>query len=96
MKIVVNKCFGGFGLSREAYDYIGLEWDGFGYGAGSMVDVKAWRTSPDLVSCVEILGSRASGNHADLDIIEIPDDVDDWRIEDYDGVEWIAEGRTWK
>jgi hypothetical protein len=26
---------------------------------------------------------------------EIPDDVTDWRIEEYDGWEHIAEGRKW-
>jgi len=28
-------------------------------------------------------------------IVEIPDDVKDWYIGDYDGVEWVAEGRKW-
>ena len=30
-KIVINNCWGGFGLSEKAYDYLGLEWDGYGY-----------------------------------------------------------------
>lgn len=33
--------------------------------------------------------------HADLKIVEIPPDVD-WEINEYDGVEWVAEThRTW-
>lgn len=31
MKVVINKCHGGFGFSKEAYDYLGLEWDGYGF-----------------------------------------------------------------
>jgi hypothetical protein len=30
-KVVVNRCWGGFGLSQEAYKELGLEWDGYGY-----------------------------------------------------------------
>jgi hypothetical protein len=35
------------------------------------------------------------GFEGDIKIIEIPDDVKDWYIADYDGVEWVAESRTW-
>jgi hypothetical protein len=31
MKVVINRCHGGFGLSKEAYDFLGFKWDGFGY-----------------------------------------------------------------
>lgn len=31
MKYVLNKCFGGFSVSREVYDKLGYEWDGYGY-----------------------------------------------------------------
>lgn len=31
MKVVINRRFGGFGVSKEAYDFMGLEWDGYGY-----------------------------------------------------------------
>ena len=30
MKIVINTCYGGYGLSKAAYDELGLEWDGYG------------------------------------------------------------------
>lgn len=53
------------------------------------------RNDPVLVQVVEELGKEANGNYAKLEIIEIPDDVD-WEIDQYDGMEHIAEKhRTW-
>jgi hypothetical protein len=89
MKIVINKCYGGFGLSKEAYEYLGLEWDEFGF---EFIDD---RTNEKLIKCVEELGEKANGKFAKLKIVEIPDDTE-FEIEEYDGREWIAEKhRTW-
>ena len=30
MKVVINKCIGGYSLSEEAYKFLGLEWTGYG------------------------------------------------------------------
>ena len=92
MKIVVNRCYGGFGLSEEAYDFLGLKWDGY-YGYAYMPDDK--RTDPKLVECVEKLGEKANGKFAKLEVVEIPDDVM-WEISSYDGWETIEEKhRSW-
>ena len=89
MKIVINACFGGFGLSKEAYEFIGIKWDGYGHGA----EIK--RDDPLLIKCVETLGGDADGCHADLKVVEIPDDVE-WEITEYDGYETIEEvHRKW-
>jgi hypothetical protein len=54
------------------------------------------RDDPCLVQVVEQLGAGANGRHADLKVVEIPDDVN-WYIEEYDGREWVAERhRTWE
>ena len=53
------------------------------------------RNDSVLVEVVETLGDKASGKYSELKVVEIPDDVTDWRIEEYDGWEHIAEGRTW-
>ncbi len=88
MKIVINSCYGGYSLSEAAYNELGIPWDGYGY-------CKLKRSDPKLVSCVEKLGTKANGECAELEIVEIPDDVD-WEICDYDGKEWVAEKhRTW-
>ena len=91
MKVVINKCFGGFSLSEKAYEYLGLEWDGFGYEFYH----EESRTDERLVKCVEELGAEANGDCAELKVVEIPDDID-WYIHEYDGLESIHEyHRSW-
>lgn len=53
------------------------------------------RDDPALVQTVQELGDAASDKYADLRIVELPDDVS-WHIEEYDGLEWVAEDhRKW-
>ncbi len=53
------------------------------------------RTDALLVEVVEVLGEKASGDFADLKVVEVPDDVQ-WHIAEYDGTEWVAENhRKW-
>jgi hypothetical protein len=53
------------------------------------------RTDPDLVKVVEELGKKANGSCAELRVVEIPDGTG-YEIDEYDGVEHIAEThRTW-
>jgi hypothetical protein len=48
-----------------------------------------------LVATVQALGDKANDRHADLKIVEIPDDVE-WYIHDYDGAESVHEQhRSW-
>lgn len=87
MKVVINTCYGGFGLSDKAKK---LYKELF-----NQEVAESNRGDPRLVQVVEQLGAEAIGHYADLKIVEIPDDVD-WVIEDYDGREWVAEvHRTW-
>lgn len=102
-KIVINKCFGGFGLSKEAMDQFckkkGINpgkwnstWDF--YEDVSSRDIL--RNDPVLIEVVESLGEKASGRCAKLGIVEVPDGVE-WVVEEYDGSEWVAEKhRTWR
>lgn len=55
------------------------------------------RDDPVLIRVVEELGNEEAGNEfAMLQIVRIPADVD-WIIQEYDGMEWIAERhRTWQ
>ena len=141
MKIVVNRCFGGFGLSMKAirrlaelkghpvYFYIQSKYsfrDGVDEfkrvedesevrlcvhavkndlgdtcdnatinDADFMNDRDIERNDPDLVKVVEELGEEANGQFAELDITEIPDDVN-WEIGEYDGMEHVDEvHRRW-
>ena len=92
MKIVINSCFGAFGLSDKALDlYCALK----GY---QQIDAchEIERNDPFLIQVVEELGFEASDLFSELKVVEIPDDVD-WIIQDYDGREWVAEKhRTWR
>ena len=53
------------------------------------------RDDPRLIEVIERLGKDASAPYSDIKVVEIPDDVKDWYIHKYDGLEWICEGRTW-
>jgi hypothetical protein len=57
------------------------------------------RDDPILIRIIQELGpEQAAGQHSKLKIIEIPDDVQEngWIIQEYDGIEWVAEKhRKW-
>jgi len=53
------------------------------------------RDDPALIQTIEELGEAANGEFTKLEITEIPDGVE-WKVEEYDGQEWVAEAhRTW-
>jgi hypothetical protein len=91
MKIVINREFGGFGLSEDALEEY-CERKG-------IVDIllhQIPRDDPILVEVVEEMGSSANGSYSALKVVEVPDEVD-WVIDEYDGLEWAAERhRTWR
>ena len=92
-RIVINDCYGGFGLSDKATkrykELAGIEDPEF-------YDRSIPRDDPYLVKIVREMGSAANGRCANLKIVEVPADVN-WIIEEYDGVEWVAEvHRTWR
>lgn len=88
MKVVINRCYGGFSVSKKVYKKLGLKsgyLSNVDFGIESN-NYNAYRAHPKLIK---------TGEYAKLDIVEIPDDVD-WTIEEYDGREWISEKhRTW-
>lgn len=93
MKVVINRCHGGFRISAQARQKL-VEW-------GMSDDDLEWnvrmgdRAHPLLVRVVEELCEAASDNYSRLRVVEIPDGVE-YVIEDYDGFEHIAERhRTW-
>ena len=93
MKVVINRCYGGFGLSSKALTrYCELS------NIVNPEDFYVWdieRTDPILIQIVEEMGEDADDAYSKLKIIEIADDVK-WHIEEYDGIEHIAEDhRTW-
>ena len=91
--IVINDCYGGFGLSVRAHqEYCKLA----GIDPKDHYDRDIPRDDPYLVKVVKELGMAANGTHANLKIVEVPGDVE-WIICEYDGAEWVAEKhRTWQ
>ena len=94
MKIAVNKCFGGFSLSQDVYEELGIEWDGYGYLNNDDLGIDSdnyleFRKHPKLIDAIEKIGEdKASGSLSKVRIIHIPDDVE-WEIDEYDGVETV-------
>jgi len=90
MKIVINRCYGGFGLSDIAMNMLKEIKN---YGNFNIWDIN--RTDKDLIQIVEKLGEKANGIHSKLKIITIPDLID-YEITEYDGYETVEEvHRTW-
>ena len=142
MKVAVNRCYGGFGLSSKAktrlaeiedkqvyfyrqtkhsYDGGVNEYMRVALGSedcerlfvfaitvdlGEVThelpnDSALWfhdgrkRNDPELIQVIEELGKDANGQCANIEIVEIPDDVL-FEIEEYDGMEHVAEAhRCW-
>lgn len=80
MKLVINRCFGGFGISDKAAKELNIE---------NTVLHKFFRTDERLISLVEQDSKSASSNYAKLCVVEIPDNATDYEIADYDGCEEI-------
>lgn len=136
-KVILNKCFGGFGLSHEAYmlyankkgiklfmyrteyetgkynklkvkkgdkvyDYYYFNKD-FGNKIDNNCETdgyfvylnKKYREDLILIKVIEELGDKANGKHAQLEIVEIPEDLE-YVIDEYDGIETLHQSvREW-
>lgn len=135
MKLVINKCFGGFGLSKEAVlalsktkcshleitslSSFGKGWkeedksrflayiengfySGYAIEGGNVIEDNHRahdpynRACPYLVELVEAGEVPFNGQCAKLGVVEIPDDVLEFEIDDYDGSETVKEvHRSW-
>jgi hypothetical protein len=95
MKIAINKCYGGFCLSDDAEALVRSKYKAL-TGKGEVWSYTLERNDPILIEVIEELGETANGSYAELKIVEIPDDIN-WVIQEYDGIEWVAEvHQTWE
>lgn len=101
MKIAINKCFGGFSLSKSVFEELGVKWDNDGYLSNEALGIKSddynkYRSDDRLIEAIEKIGiSEASGSMADIVIVDVPDDIE-WELSNYDGIESIHEKhRSW-
>jgi len=89
MKVVINACHGGFGLSDKALDRLGLDL----LGLDSIIRI--CRHDPALVTVVEELGKEVNDECSKLKIVQIPDNTE-YDIYDETGFETIHEKhRIW-
>jgi hypothetical protein len=79
MKIVINACYGGFGLKEEVIETLGTDW----YIAVDRDDAR-------LVEMVEKDAKAIQDDFAELKVVEIPDEATDWEIDEYDGLESVT------
>lgn len=97
-KVVINDSYGGFDISKTAYDWlkehgmseklIDCVEDTLGFQEDLVYcNYYGPRHHPLLIQCVEELGNKASGYFADLIVVEFDGDL--YRITDYDGKESI-------
>jgi len=101
-KVVINVCYGGFGLSKEAIDLYcsktGMnpgEWSESYHSYSDFYERDLERDNPILVEVVKELKDRANGYFSDLKIVKIPEDVK-YYIHEYDGYEEVhEEHRIW-
>lgn len=93
-EIVINTCYGGFGLSEKAkkiycekmkIDYVKFD------------DYRLSRTDTLLVEIIKELGAEANDFYANLEIVSLPVGTK-YRICEYDGLEHIEtiESIRWK
>lgn len=90
MKVIINNCFGGFGIRKDIVT-------NFGYNAFDCYS-DALRTDPRIITMVES-GEEVGAPYSNLIVATIPDDVTDWWIEEYDGLEelwYIGGGDTYR
>lgn len=96
MKVVINTCYGGFGLSKAAFARWRAAKNLSDHDQSYQYDSDISRNDAELIQIVEEMGRAAHGDFASLKIVEVPDGVD-WYIDEYDGREWVAERhRTWE
>ena len=102
MKVIINTCYGGFGLSEKAQELLKIAFDlhdldGLIMNRDFGVEDDNWymyRADARLHAVVDLIGlEAASGSSAKLEYREIPDHVvkRGWCIGEYDGLETIHE-----
>ena len=105
MKIVLNKCYGGFQLSDKAIlwleenkgwkldkEFVKLSssWALSNRTLMAKADTEELRINLDVIECVEILKEESHTRLSELRVVEIPDNAN-WEIDEYDGIERVRE-----
>ena len=87
MKMIINDCYGGFGIRMDILEKLKLT----AYSEGDDVI----RSNPQLIKMIEA-GEDISDSYAKLKVVEIPDESTDWYLDEYDGLEsviYVVDGK---
>ncbi len=83
---------------EQKEEFLAHNWDFNVYKDGLLYFIdkaNETRTDKDLIEVIETLGEKSFGKHANLKVIEIPDNIE-YEIHEYDGLESIHEKhRSW-
>lgn len=99
MKLAVNKCYGGFGLSQFAVDWLKAKTgrDKYFY-----CENTKHRAEPELIELFETYPvEKLNDSYADIKIIKIPDEATDYliRVEEaeeccgYEEIFYVVDGK---
>ena len=80
MKMIINDCYGGFGIRMDILEKLKLT----AYSEGDDVI----RSNPQLIKMIEA-GEDISDSYAKLKVVEIPDESTDWYLDENDGWESV-------
>ena len=89
-KVVINKEYGGFNLSKKALELYKLKSK---HDEGKPICYsRIPRDDPHLIEAIEEIGlvESSGSSGCTLKIVQVPVGVE-WNIEEFDGVEWVAE-----
>lgn len=88
MKVIINECFGGFGLSKFGWDKL-MEIKNDNTLKSKDPNAEDFRYDKDLIYLLETYGSNVIGGpYSHLKIVDIEEGTK-FRIHEYDGVESI-------
>lgn len=82
MVFVLNKCYGGFSLSPFAVERLGV--------SDPYADLDSLQIDALAALIAEYGSEKCSGSHAKLKVVEVPDTITDWMVQDYDGIESLT------
>lgn len=88
MVFVLNKCYGGFSLSPFAVKRLGVD--------SAYADLDSLQIDALAALIAEYGSEKCSGSFAKLKVVEVPDTVTDWIVQEYDGIEvliYVLDGK---
>lgn len=83
MKLIINVCYGGFGIKKDVLK--SLNYDTSIY---SMRHNNDMRRDPRIIEMLEN-GEDISEDYSKLVVVTLPDNCTDYYIEEYDGIELV-------